>query len=155
MPDVIHARPEELPRKHWNLHEPYEYYRRILVPPGAAERTAAALYELPPGKAGFPYHYHLKNEESYYILSGHGVLRTPAGERPVCAGAFLFFPAGENGAHKLTNTSDNEMLVYLDFDVTHDLEVAVYPDSGKLGIWGKGLSELYKRDDAVEYYDGE
>lgn len=40
------------------------------------------------------------------------------------------------GAHKLTNTSKTENLVYIDFDVIHDLDVTVYPDSNKIGIWG-------------------
>ena len=46
-------------------------------------------------------------------------------------------------------------LVYLDVDVVHDLDVAVYPDSGKIGIWGKDVNRIYHVDDDVDYYDGE
>ena len=67
----------------------------------------------------------------------------------------LFFPANEKGAHKLTNSSDTEKLVYLDVDVVHDLDVAVYPDSGKIGVWGKNINRIYHVDDDVDYYDGE
>ena len=70
-------------------------------------------------------------------------------------GDLLFFPAGEAGAHKLTNPSETEALVYLDFDIVHDLDVTVYPDSGKLGIWGKDTNKLYRIGDDVDYYEGE
>ena len=67
----------------------------------------------------------------------------------------LFFPAGSAGAHKLTNASATEKLVYIDFDVIHDLDAAVYPDSGKIGVWGKGINRVYRLEDDVPYYDGE
>jgi uncharacterized cupin superfamily protein len=97
----------------------------------------------------------MKNEESFYIISGKGVLKTPLGDRSVSAGDFLFFPANEKGAHKLTNTSKTESLIYLDFDTYHDIDVAFYPDSGKIGVWGKNINQLYKTNDQVEYYKDE
>ena len=112
-------------------------------------------YEIPPGKAAYPYHYHVKNEESFYILSGRGLLRTPSGEKEVCAGDFLYFPAGESDAHKLTNISKTENLVYIDFDTINALDVCFYPDSGKLGIWGKNINKCYKSKQDVNYYDDE
>jgi len=97
----------------------------------------------------------MKSEEVFYILSGKGLLKTPDGEKTVTAGDYIFFPANENGAHKLTNISDTETLVYLDFDTYNDIDVAFYPDSGKVGIWGKNINQLYKIKDQVGYYDGE
>ena len=32
-----------------------------------AERLGASLYEMPPGEAAFPYHYHLGNEEMLIV----------------------------------------------------------------------------------------
>ena len=139
----------------------YEYRRRELVQKArdydlmGRGGAAAAQYELPPGKAAYPYHYHLKDEEAYYVVSGEGVLRTPEGERPVAAGDFLFFPRGEAGAHILTNAAEGETLVYLDFDATHDLDVCYYPETGKVGVWGMGTDVLYRAADVVGYYDGE
>ncbi|MFR8003288.1 MAG: hypothetical protein ACLU62_10275 [Hydrogeniiclostridium sp.] len=83
------------------------------------------------------------------------MLRIPEGEQPVTAGDFLFFPAEESGAHKLTNPSLTEPLVYIDFDTSNDLDVAYYPDSGKVGIWGKGINKLFKEANEVPYYEGE
>ena len=82
------------------------------------------------------------------------MLRTTQGERIVRAGELLFFPAGSEGAHKLTNTG-TEDLIYIDFDVIHDLDAAVYPDSGKIGLWGKDVNRVYPLDANVDYYTGE
>ena len=146
---------EEIPVSHRAEHPGYEYFRRKFVQFGEAENTQVGIYEVPPGKAAYPYHFHYKTEETFYIISGVGLLRTPEGERQVSAGELIFFPAGPTGAHKLTNISGEENLVYLDFDVTHDLDAAVYPDSGKIGIWGKGIKKLFPEDAHVDYYDGE
>jgi uncharacterized cupin superfamily protein len=80
-------------------------------PLAVPKNTLVSVYEIPPGKAAYPYHFHHKNEETFYILSGKGVLRTPDGERKVTAGELLFFPTGPEGAHKLTNTSQTEKLI--------------------------------------------
>jgi len=150
----LHINVNSLERKHENKHEKYEYFVRKLAEGGAGGCTVAQ-YEIPPGKSAYPYHYHVKDEEAFYILSGKGLLRTPDGEKEVSAGEFLYFPAGEAGAHKITNISKTENFVYLDFDIKNDLDVCLYPDSGKFGIWGKGIDKCYKSEQAVDYYDGE
>lgn len=154
MDELLKVRLEDVPQKHKNEYEGYEYYKRDLVPKGA-HQCAISVYEIPPGKSAYPYHYHTKNEEAFYILKGTGLLKTASGDQEVTAGDFLFFPANEKGAHKLTNTSKNEMLVYLDFDTHNDIDVCFYPDSGKIGVWGKNINQLYKVNQKVEYYDGE
>lgn len=155
MNEVIHVKAMDVEAEHRNDHPDYEFLRRPLIPRGAAKDCTVALYEIPPRKSNFPYHHHAKNEESFYILSGRGLLRTPQGEREVSAGDFLFFPAHENGAHKLTNLSDSEPLVYLDFDTANELEACTYPDSGKVGIYGRGIRQLFRTSTQVDYYDGE
>ena len=149
-----HLNLEDLPRKQKTGAEGYEFIRRDFLAVHEA-RTLTRVYEIPPGKSAYPYHYHLKNEETFFILKGEGLLRTNEGERTVRSGDLLFFPAGEEGAHKLTNTSATEMLVYLDFDIVHDLDVTVYPDSGKIGVWGKDTNKIYRIGDDVDYYEGE
>jgi len=155
MSEIKHSKIEEIPVVHRHEHEGYEYFRRKFVPIGGANNALVSVYEIPPGKAAYPYHYHHKNEETFYILSGEGILRTPDGERKVSAGDLLFFPTGPAGAHKLTNCSDAENLTYLDFDVVHDVDIAVYPDSDKIGIWGMGINKIYPQAGNVDYYEGE
>ena len=155
MSEIKHSKIEAIPVSHKCEHEGYEYFRRKFVPFGGANNTLVSVYEIPPGKAAYPYHFHYKNEETFFILSGEGLLRTPKGERTVKAGELLFFPAGPEGAHILKNSSETEMLCYIDFDVVHDIDVAVYPDSDKIGIWGRGINKIYPRKADVNYYEGE
>jgi len=155
MSEIKHSKMEDIPVSHKCEHEGYEYYRRKFIPFGGAKNSLVSVYEIPPRKAAYPYHFHHKNEETFFILSGEGILRTPEGERKVAAGEFLFFPTGPEGTHKLTNCSDTENLVYIDFDVVHDVDIAVYPDSDKIGVWGMGINQLYPQAEAVDYYEGE
>ena len=155
MSEIKHSKIEDIPASHKCEQVGYEYFRRKFVPFGGAKNALVSVYEIPPGKSAYPYHYHHKNEETFYILSGEGILKTPEGERKVTAGELLFFPIGPEGAHKLTNSSENEMLTYIDFDVVHDIDIAVYPDSDKIGIWGKGINKIYPEDADVDYYHGE
>lgn len=155
MNEIKQVKLNAIPMIHRQDHEGYEYFKRKFVPYGSSRNTQVVVYEIPPGKAAYPYHYHHKNEETFYILSGEGVLKTPQGERKVVAGEFLFFPTGPEGAHKLTNCSERENLVYIDFDVVHDLDICVYPDSDKIGIWGMGINRIYPQSSNVDYYEGE
>ena len=71
------------------------------------------------------------------------------------AGDLLFFPANANGAHKLTNSSDTEPLIYLDFDTMNEIDITTYPDSDKIAIWGADTNRVFRNADQVNYYDGE
>lgn len=155
MSKIKHSKIEDIPASHKCEHEGYEYYRRKFIPFGDAKNSLVSVYEIPPHKSAYPYHFHHNNEETFYILSGEGVLRTADGERKITAGELLFFPAGPAGAHKLTNCSETENLVYIDFDVVHDVDITRYPDSDKIGVWGMGINRLYPDAEAVNYYDGE
>ena len=123
MAKIKHSAMEELPASHKAEHGEYEYTRWKFIRFREAGQTLVSVYEIPPKKSAYPYHFHHKSEETFYILSGEGILRTPEGERTVKTGDFLFFPTGKDGAHKLTNSSDIEMLRYIDFDVVHDIDV--------------------------------
>lgn len=150
-----HENIRHLEATHKAVQETYEYFKKDFIPRGYAEKTMVSIYEIPPLKSAYPYHYHLKNEETFYIISGEGLLKTPEGVRTVTAGDLVFFPANASGAHKLTNTSPTEKLVYLDFDVIHDMDVTLYPDSGKIAVWGKDINRVYPLDANVDYYEGE
>lgn len=155
MSEIKHSKIEDLKQNHKNENPNYEYFKKEFIPRGYANKTMVSIYEIPPLKSAYPYHYHCKNEETFYIISGEGMLKTPDGESKVSAGELIFFPASSEGAHKLTNTSETENLVYIDFDVIHDLDVTIYPDSNKIGVWGKNINKVYKLESNVDYYDGE
>ena len=70
-------------------------YRRARIGwQAGSERLGASLYELPPGQASFPYHWHAANEELLIVLSGRPSLRSPSGWRELAEGEVVAFPGG-------------------------------------------------------------
>jgi uncharacterized cupin superfamily protein len=137
-------------------HDPYEYYKYEVTKRSAENQCYVAIYEIPPQKANYPYHYHLNNEEVFYIISGSGVLETPDGVRNISAGDIVVCPPSDKGAHKIINNSPTEKLVYLDFDTVNSPEVVYYPNSDKVGVIVNGKSStFFKSNTNVDYYEGE
>ena len=145
----------KLSAKHQNVHDGYEYFKKVVLSGENGDKCNVSVYEIPPGKSAYPYHYHFQSEEVFYIISGTGILRTPEGETEVTSGDILVFPACEEGAHKLTNSSKTEMLIYIDFDTYHSPEVSFMPDSNKSVVYGHGLKKIIKNSTEVDYYEGE
>jgi uncharacterized cupin superfamily protein len=142
--------------KHRCEHEPYEYFKYEVTKRSKENQCYVAVYEIPPQKANYPYHYHLKNEEVFYIISGTGILETPGGDKIVKAGDIIVCPPFEKGAHRIFNSSQTEKLVYLDCDTVNSPDIAYYPKSGKVGIIISGeSSSFYKEDAGIPYYEGE
>jgi len=155
MHNIIIKNIQDEPYTHKSEHPDYEYKKQQIVGRGSSDQCIVSVYEIPPGKAAYPFHYHTKNEEVFFIIKGCGKLRTPEGEQLVGEGDFMFFSANGDGAHKLINISETEPLVYIDFDTKNDIDVAIYPDSNKIGIWGKDINRLYNMSSAVDYYENE
>lgn len=142
--------------KHKSTNERYEYYKYKVTNENEESQLSVAIYEIPPQKANYPYHYHNKNEEVFYIISGEGILETPDGNKPISAGDIIFCPSSEMGAHKIINSSVSEMLVYLDCDSINYPEIVGYPESQKIGVFTKNKPGMfYKEDTNVAYYEGE
>src|SRR6478736_4752215 len=65
------------------------------------------------GHATVPFHYHLREDEAFYILSGRGVLRYGDDElRDLRPGDCVSCPAGTKVAHQIANPYPED-LVYL------------------------------------------
>jgi len=123
-----------------------------------SERTGLSLWEVPPGEAAFPYHWHVAEEEIVVVLSGAPTLRTPSGTRVLDQGEVVCFRVGEEGAHLIANDTD-EPVRFLSFSNAQP-DLVVYPESGKLGVFerkadGTGIRAMFRMDDAVDYYKGE
>jgi uncharacterized cupin superfamily protein len=124
-----------------------------------AERLGLSLWEVPPGEAAYPYHWHYAEEEIAVVLDGRPSLRTPDGWSELEPGDVVAFPIGERGAHQLVNRTEATVR-FLALSTGDDPELVVYPDSGKVGAYrGRpeegGLRLLFRQADAVDYYDGE
>lgn len=150
---VLVTRMDDIQPAHKNQHNGYEYFKRSVVN-GEDARCTVSFYEIPQGKSAYPYHSHSTTDEVFYIISGSGILRTEDGERSVNAGDVMYFPAGKGSAHKLTNNS-SQPLCYIDFATRSELDLAHYPDSGKIGIINSSGNQLFYERDAKGYYDGE
>ncbi len=71
-------------------------------------------------------------------------------------GDVIVVPPCKGAAHRLKNTSENEMLVYLDVDTNSSPDVVIYPQTNKVGVFVKGeFPKFYKQDSNVPYYEDE
>ncbi|MGH4120374.1 cupin domain-containing protein [Clostridium sp.] len=142
--------------RHKCEHDPYEYKKYEVTERSKENQCYVAIYEIPPKKANYPYHYHLKSEEVFYIISGKGILETPNGETIISAGDIIVCPPSEKGAHRIINLSQNEMLTYVGYDTVNSPDIVCYPNSDKVGIIVNGKSStFYKKNTNVDYYEGE
>lgn len=139
----------------------FAWRRAKLGEQAASERLGASLYELAPGSAPFPLHYHHSNEELLIVVTGRPSLRTPDGERELETGEVVAFPIGERGAHQVVNRSPEPVRVLIVSEMNAP-DVVVRPESGKVsaftrppggsGDWGHNVFWLR---DAAEFWDGE
>lgn len=142
----------------------YAWKRQKITEGSKAEKLGASVYEIPPGKKAFLYHFHHANEELFYILSGRGIVRVPEGEKEIKPGDFILAPPGKDGAHQLMNSSQ-EPLKYIAISTMIAPEVVEYPDSEKIFVMSeeapggeksqRTISSIFRKSDTTTYWDGE
>jgi len=154
-----------------NLNEPdfdeasekpgFSWRRAMLGRQAGAEHLGASLFELEPGQAPFPLHYHLANEELLIVVRGRPTLRTPGRERDLEEGEVVSFPRGEEGAHQIVNRTDEPVRVLLVSEMNAP-EIVVRPESGKLSAMGRppggrgeGIHRVFFDRDSVPFWEGE
>jgi uncharacterized cupin superfamily protein len=117
------------------------------------------VWEVLPGQAAYPYHYHLAEEELLIVLEGTPSLRGPHGWSELAAGDVVSLRRGPDGAHQLVNRTER-VVRFIAVSTHGDPDIVIYPDSGKLGAserlpHGGGLSTMFRLAETVDYYDGE
>jgi uncharacterized cupin superfamily protein len=135
----------------------WSWRRTIVGEKLGAEKLGASLYELDPGEKTFPYHYEYGAEEWLLVVAGEPTLRRPDGEQLLRAGDIVCFPEGPQGAHQVRNDTDVPIRVLI-FSTKALPDAAVYPDSGKIGIWTGNEADpprIFRFESAVDYWDGE
>lgn len=138
--------------------------RKQLGEAADGDRLGTSLYELPAQRQAWPYHYHTGNEEAIYVLDGEGTLRLDGKRHEIEAGEYVALPAGEDSAHQVINDS-NAPLRYLVVSTMEEPDVIGYPDAEKIGVTAgsppggdtddRTISEFFRLDDAVGFWDGE
>ena len=154
MPNINDPRFDE-PREHPG----FRALRARIGRQAGSERLGLSLWELPPGEAAYPYHFHYTEEELLLVLEGRPSLRTPQGWRGLQEGEVVAFPRGQAGGHQIANRTAGTVR-FLAFSSNGEPDIVAYPDSGKLGAAerlpdGGGLRAFFRTADAVDYYEGE
>ena len=114
-----------------------------------------SVYELPPGQAGWAYHYELHREEWLIVVAGELVVRTPSGDRQLRAGDVVCFPPGADGAHQVRNESDASARFAMPSSFAPEGYVAIRPDSNTALIVGPGFRQIVPLDEDFGYWDRE
>jgi uncharacterized cupin superfamily protein len=125
----------------------------------ATQRLGASIWQIEPGEAAYPYHYHLGEEELLVALMGRPSVRTDGSWRQLEPGDVLSFPCGRDGGHQVANWGEVAAR-FLAISTSDTPDLVVYPDSSKLGAYERlpdraGLFEVFRLADAVDYHDGE
>ncbi len=93
----------------------------------------------------------------FLILEGEGELRFGQLRYPLRAMDVIACPpGGAEVAHQIINTGLGP-LRYLAVSTLAPIELAEYPDSGKIGVYGGvgNAGGTWRASDKVDYYDGE
>jgi uncharacterized cupin superfamily protein len=135
---------------------PYDGRFERLGPRLGASKLGGTVYELATGQRICPYHYEYGDEEWLLVVTGRPTLRTPQGERELEPGDVVCFPEGPEGAHQVRNQRAETVRVLM-LSTKSKPGVAVYPDSDKFGVFtgNEEDTRLFRRRDAVEYFEGE
>jgi uncharacterized cupin superfamily protein len=130
-------------------------YRRIGALLGAEEMNLN-IVALERGQSVCPYHYEYA-EEWLVVLEGEVAVRTPEGTEEAVRGDAVCFPAGPEGAHKVTNQGPAPARVVM-FSSSRRPAVAVYPDSDKIGVFPPNSDDramLRREEGQRDYWDRE
>jgi uncharacterized cupin superfamily protein len=139
-------------------HPGFNCRRARLGRQSGSEKLGLSLWDLPPGQAAYPYHFHLGEEEILVVLIGTPSLRAPEGWEQLDEGDVVTFPTGEQGAHQIVNRTEKPVRFLAISNQQPD--IVVRPDSDTLGAFerrpeGGGLYKHFRIDDAVDYFEGE
>jgi uncharacterized cupin superfamily protein len=108
---------------------------------------------LMPGKESSMRHWHTREDEFVYVLTGEVVLRTDAGEQVLTPGMCAGFPASKDGktgdGHQLVNRSA-EPATYLEISNRDPADEAEYPDVD-MRFHGEGAAVMFTRKDGSHF----
>jgi uncharacterized cupin superfamily protein len=123
-----------------------------------SELIGCSLWEVPPGEAAYPYHYHYGDEELVTVISGRPTLRSPDGTRELERGDVVrFLPLAGRGT---SDPQPHRRHRYVPCGQQRRPDIVIYPDSNELGVGerlphGGGLRAFFHRELAVDYWDRE
>ena len=102
-----------------------------------------------PGARSALRHWHTREDEFIYLLSGELVLVTEAGEQVLRAGMCAGFPAGSTDGHHLINRTGSDA-VYLEVGDRDPEDGVTYPDDDLVAI-ATPQGRRFTRKDGTAY----
>lgn len=119
--------------------------KRALGDVAGLKNFGVNLTELPPGAWSSQRHWHEKQDEFIYVISGELTLVSDAGETVLKPGMCAGFPAGKPDGHHLINKS-NRTAIYLEVGDRTAGENVEYPDIDMRGRTLEGKYTFIRRD---------
>ena len=125
--------PEDIPEKITsNYPEEFKAFvagrsKKRLGDAAGLQNFGVNLTKLAPGSCSALRHWHTRQDEFIYILSGEVTLVTDEGEQILTPGMAAGFPAGVADGHHLINRSNSEA-VYLEIGDRTPNDEVIYPD---------------------------
>ena len=129
----IIEKPEELPARRGTIYPPplNEGFdgrvKRALTQALGLTQFGVNLTILEPGAKSSHRHWHAREDECIYVLSGEITLILDDGEHRLTAGMAAGFPAGDANGHHLINLSA-QPATYLEIGSRSEVESATYTD---------------------------
>jgi len=143
---------DELELEHLEKGDKFETKGARIGPLLGAKDLGYSYDVVPPGKRSCPFHSHRGEEEMFFIVKGTGTLRYGDETRKVRAGDVICCPTGgPETAHQIVNDSDGE-LAYLSISTMMATEVCEYPDSKKVGAYGKDFRHMTRAEHRLDDY---
>jgi uncharacterized cupin superfamily protein len=112
---------------------PYRWRRARLGRQAGSRQLGASLFEVPPGASTFPLHIHYANEELLVVVGGEATLHTLEDSRALAPGDVVAFPAGREGAHRLSNDGDEPARLLL-VSTMNAPDVNEFPELGQYWV---------------------
>lgn len=103
------------------------------------------LTRLAPGAISALRHAHARQDEFIYVLRGHPVLRTDAGDTPLAPGMCAGFKAGSGDGHQLLNPTAEEV-EFLEVGDRSAGDCVTYPDEDLQAVWTEGQWQFAHKD---------
>lgn len=119
--------------------------KKALGDPLGLNQFGVNLTTLEPGAASALRHWHVKEDEFVYVLSGEITLITDAGETLLTAGQAAGFPAGVEDGHQLVNRSEAPAS-YLEVGSRYQEDEAFYPDVDLHVVKRQGKYHFTRKD---------
>jgi uncharacterized cupin superfamily protein len=143
----------EIAPEHWSEGPRFAGREIYLSRRAGARQVHVNQMVVPAGRQSCPFHYHLREEEHFYVLEGRCVLRSGDRRHLVRPGDYVCFPAGTGVGHAFENPYDDDCAI-LAIGPQDPAEIAVYPDSGKAKLRATGTIIPWPQE-SLDYWQDE